>query len=65
MYIDIENADGTYRSKFSPHSIPEGNVWKYLWWCIKTYFYNFICIRRIWVTIIGIIYLYSNLLKAV
>lgn len=67
VYRYKKNADGTYKSNFSPHSIPgEGNVWKYLWWCIKTSFYVILfALGGFWVTIIGIIYLYSNLLKEV
>lgn len=52
-----------YKKKFSP-STPEGegNLWKYLWFCIKTSLYLVIfALGGFWVTLGGVIYLYTKI----
>lgn len=52
-----------YKTKFSPGTPDgEGNLWKYLWFCIKTSLYLVIfALGGFWVTLGGIVYLYSKI----
>ena len=52
-----------YKKRFSP-GVPEGegNLWKYLWFCIKTSLYLVIfALGGFWVTILAIVFIYTKL----
>ena len=60
-YIDTET--GQEKSKFSLGWVEgEGNVWKFLWFCVKTSLYLVIfALGGFWFTLLGIVYVYSKL----
>ena len=60
-YIDTET--GEEKSKFSLGWVEgEGNVWKFLWFCVKTSLYLVIfALGGFWFTLLGIVYVYSKL----
>ena len=52
-----------YKTKFSPGTPEgEGNLWKYLWFCLKTSLYLVIfALGGFWVTLGGVVYLYTKI----
>lgn len=57
------NGETLYKKKFNPGTPDgEGNLWKYLWFCIKTSLYLVIfAIGGFWVTLFGLVYLYTKI----